>query len=337
MLVYIVMDRESRCRVLQPGPYLAALIALGLFAPHVFWMARNDFITIHYGLERSADKSTLMSHFKNPVLFSLSQFYRLLPVVFVLLPLIPGRWRFRTLTPDERRDRDYLLFTVAGPVGLLLLVSFVTGGQIREIWGSPLWAFVGLLLLVALRLDVDAAALARARGRFALVAASFVVFALLKNYCEPALWKRPGRIHFPGPQLAEEVTRLWAEHSARPFAIVGGECWIAGNISFYALHRPSMYSSGSVGYPVMEARATPWTSDADMSARGGILVWDAARTGDDLPAEFRQRFPAARLQQVLVLPYQCLSELPPVRVGLAFVLPGESTGGMVAASVSSSQ
>src|SRR5207248_7782920 len=59
MLVYVLTDRQARRCFGRPGPYLAALVALGLFAPHVVWMARNDFITIRYGLERSADKPTL--------------------------------------------------------------------------------------------------------------------------------------------------------------------------------------------------------------------------------------------------------------------------------------
>jgi hypothetical protein len=82
----------------------------------------------------------------------------------------------------------------------------------------------------------------------------------------------------------------------------------------------------------MDARTTPWTSDEDMRARGGVLVWDAAHMGDVLPAELRQRFPAAQLQVPLVLPYRCLTQLPPARVGLALVLP-DAHPGVVAANV----
>lgn len=320
MALVFLIDRPARRLLSRPGPYLAAALALGLFAPHLLWMIDNEFVTIRYGLDRSANPGPWLNHLEYPLLFSLSQLGRLLPVLFVLLPLTSWFWQWRR-TDAEARDRDYLLLLVLGPVVLLLLVSLLSGKQLREVWGSPLWTFTGLLLLAALRLDVTARTLTRTDWHLGVVVVLFLGFALAKNYLEPALSHRPGRIHFPGKRLAEEVTRAWVEQCGEPFPIVGGECWLAGNISCYAAHRPSLYSSGLVGYVAMDARITPWTSDEGMRRRGGVIVWYADQTGDDLPAGLRERFPAARVQPPLLLPYQCPQSLPPARIGIAFVLP----------------
>ncbi len=323
MMLFLFCHRSTRRLLGRPGPYLSATIALGLFAPHACWLVRNEFITIRYGMERSANLGSWFNHFLYPVQFSLSQLGRLLPVLFVLTPLIS--WKRRRHDAAARPDRDFLLMMVLGPVALLLLVSLLSGKLLREIWGSPLWTFTGLLLLVALRREATAPALRKARRNLAIVVMLFVSIALAKNYLEPALSHRPGRIHFPGKQLAAEVTRVWKDYCDEPFPIVAGECWLAGNISCYAAHHPSMYSSGIVGYPIMDARVTPWTSDEDLRVRGGVLVWDASRSGEGIPPELRERFPNARLQPLLILPYQCPQQVAPARIGVALVVPEGST------------
>jgi 4-amino-4-deoxy-L-arabinose transferase-like glycosyltransferase len=320
MVLYVAVDHGARRCLRRPGPYLAALTALALFLPHALWMVLTHFHTVTYALDRAADAPTWGNHLRNPVAFALSQVGRLLPVLFVLAPLTTCCWRLRQLTPAERRARNYLLAVVLGPVGLLLLLSLGTGCQVREIWGSPLWTFTGLLALVLLRTEATPATLARSRWGLAMVVVFFVGFTLVKNYAGPEFNGRPGRIHLPGKELAQEITRRWHEKCARPFGVVGGEPWLAGNVACYAEQRPSLYSTGDTGYLVMDQRIT-WTNDDDLCRRGGVLVWDAEQVGAELPGAFRKRFPTAAVQPPLTLAYCCATAVPPVRVGMAFVLP----------------
>ena len=46
MAAWVALDRPSRRLLARPGPYLAAGIAAGLFAPHVVWAAAHDFVTV---------------------------------------------------------------------------------------------------------------------------------------------------------------------------------------------------------------------------------------------------------------------------------------------------
>jgi 4-amino-4-deoxy-L-arabinose transferase-like glycosyltransferase len=316
--VLLLAPGARRCWA-HPGPYLGALVALLVFLPHALWAARHDFATLKYGLDRSAPAAHWLGALESPLFFSLSQVGRLLPVLFILVPLTSYVWRLRAPAPGEGLDRQVLLALVAGPVALLLVLSLATGRQLREIWGSPLWTFAPLTLLFLLRVEAGMPALARAGRRWGAVVVLVVGYALLKNSA-PSLHGSPGRIHFPGRALAEGVARRWGACEGRPFPVVAGDCWLAGNIGCYAAHRPSVYPSCGLGYLVMDPKATPWTGDDDVRRRGGVVVWDAGQLGCGLPPELARHFPGAEVQAPVVLAPHCRA--PEVRVGLAFVRPG---------------
>jgi 4-amino-4-deoxy-L-arabinose transferase-like glycosyltransferase len=326
LFVFLLCQPQARRCWGRPGPYLAALVALALFAPHARWMAQNAFITIRYGMERSDGGAGWLKHLKHPLLFALSQMGRLLPVFFLLLPLLSWRGRRRAVRAGRSFDRDYLLTAVLGPVALHLLYSLVTGAQLREIWGSPLWTFTGLLLLLVLKTDATRPVLARAWWRWGLVVVTFWVFALAKNYGSPALFGQPMRIHFPGKQLAEAVGERWRRCSDRALPLVAGECWLAGNVGCYAQPRPSVYFSSGLGHLVLDPKIVPWTGDEDLCARGGVLLWDAKEFGDAMPAQLRKRFPDAKVQEPVILSYACPIALAPARIGVAVQTPAVGMG-----------
>jgi hypothetical protein len=321
MAGFMLLHPQARSAWKRPGPYLALLVAALLFAPHLAWMVRNDFVTIHYALARSISKPGPWNHVTHPLFFLLSQLGRLVPVLLVLVPLTRWLWRWRPPVAEERFDRAFLLSVVLGPVVLLLLGSAWSGMQLIEVWGYPLWSFTGLLILHTLKLDLRGRAFAWTLACWGLVASAFLGFALVKNFGAPLLLGVAGRIHYPGRQLAHEVTRLWMRRFGKPFALVAGDCWVAGNIGCYAPQRPSVYLSPGLDYPFLDPKATPWTNDDDMRLRGGVIVWNAARWGDGLPLTLRQHFPRAEVQPPLILPCVCPGRVKPVRVGLAFVSP----------------
>lgn len=327
LLAFLVLRPRARRCWAGPGPYLAALVALAVFTPHLVWMVQNDFVTVRYGLERSDGGGGWLKHLKNPLLFALSQWGRLLPVFFLFLPLLSWRfwhWRRRALMPGQFFDRDYLLAAVLGPVALHLLLSLVSGAQLREIWGSPLWPYTGLLVLFLLRIDASRTALARAWRCWAVVVVGFGAVALAKNYASPALLGKPMRIHFPGKRLAEEAEERWRRCADGPMPLVAGECWLAGNVGCYARPRPSVYCSAALGYLEMDPRIVPWTGDEDLRKRGGVLLWDVEQLGEALPWQLRDRFPDAQAQEPIVLPYECRANVALVRIGVAVQRPASA-------------
>ncbi|MBI2300118.1 MAG: hypothetical protein HYU66_14440, partial [Armatimonadetes bacterium] len=132
----------------------------------------------------------------------------------------------------------------------------------------------------------------------------------------PVVTGQAVRIHFPGARLSGAVCEGWRQRYGGRLPLVAGDWLPAALVSFYAPGRPLVYADCN---PV----ESPWCSDQELNARGGVLVWDCEeRRSDLLPAPWQARFPRARPAGVLVLPKQTAARVPPARIGVAYLSPG---------------
>ena len=228
---------------------------------------------------------------------------------------------------------SFLAFAVLGPVLLHVVVALLTNSQLRDIWGVPLWTFIGVLILVRWAPDISE----RSWGFFVItwsdVASLLLTFTLLANVFGGAFRHHPRRIYYPGQQLSDEVTRRWENEFRSPLPLVAGDWWLAANVCVHADTPPILYSSrepASVnrfprsGDPARhyspDRKTSPWTSDDDFRRRGGVLLWDASVFGEDIPDRLRVRFPQAISHPPIVLPFQGGSRQE-LRVGCAILAP----------------
>ncbi len=330
-------------------PLIVALTAAVVFLPHFVWLWQHDFPTLRYAALRAAGDSEAFDHRLSALMFVLSQGVRLVPVVVVVAPLIWGGGALRDMGRMRRMgpmdfigpirpilpspDRAFVAVAVLGPVALHLVASLALGVTLRDIWGAPLWTFTGLLVLLFAEADTSD----RAWRRFSLAWGSIValsVVLVLAGNLVGGLRGKPQRIHYPGPRLAAEVTRRWQERFDQPLSLVAGDWWLAGLVCCHAPERPSLYASlepAAFGvdpwskpgdprrYASPDPRTSPWTSDAELCSRGGILVWDADCYGEDIPEWLRARFARALPEVPIVL--SCAAGGPKVRVGWAMIAP----------------
>jgi hypothetical protein len=316
LTLYVVASRRGRTALAGAGPWLAALVAALVFAPHGSWVLRHDFTPLRYAVFQTRSTSEWTAHLIRPGYFCLSQGIRLLPVLFVLVAVTSWRWRWRPLAEEQRWQRDFLLVAVLGPVALLVLLGLVLAFNVRDAYGSPLWTFVGVLMLVSVQTLSSTRTLPRLRWHFAAVLLFFVCFALGDACLKEAITGRPRRGRFPGRALAETVARRWQARFGCALPLVSGDPWLAYTVSCQGRHRPTLHLFALGSYEL-----TPWVSDADLRTRGGALLWDAGQLGDDLPALFRPSIAGAQVQPALVLEYPGWHRLPPARIGLAFIPP----------------
>jgi 4-amino-4-deoxy-L-arabinose transferase-like glycosyltransferase len=316
--VYVLTDRTARSCLATPGPYLAGIIATAIVTPHLLWLVRNDFITFTYAAERSADLPGSWAHVKNPAAFLAGQIAILIPVAFLLWPVL-GRYRSQA----DQSARRFLHAAVLGPVVILLALSTVTGCQLRLVWASPLWTLVGAWLLANFSGDASAAAAKAVLLRWAVLMVVIFAFATGFQRVEPYLTGKAGRTLFPGKALTEVVSETFAARYGRPVPIAAGEPWRAGLVCCYAPNHPTLYSSGAMDYLVMDAKHTPWTSDADLNNRGGVILWDPDMAPPDVLDLLRDRFPRLEVQPELDLPYHTTAPVSAARTGWAVVPPAD--------------
>ncbi len=315
MVLFLILDTRARAAWRRPGLYLAGLVALGVFAPHAWWVLQNGFTTISYASQSLRSQQGWLGHLWHPTRFALGFGVIALPMLAILKPVLS--WRVCSASPvhrwpRQRWNRSFLVAMVAGPVVLHLLLALLIGSRLATAWGFPLFTFVGVLLLVALGKEPNRLTLMRFGRRWAVALSIFWGWALFQAFGQPYVSSHASRIHFPGRELTGQVKRLWQERCDQPFAVVAGDPWLAVNVACYAAHRPSAY---------LDASAARWTSDEDVRTRGGVLLWNAAQQGDGLPASVRPRFPSAEVLPPLVLPYHCAGQVQPARIGIALQLP----------------
>jgi hypothetical protein len=289
--------------------------------PHAIWLVASGFPTVSYVVERGRSGVGALGHILHPLDFLGRQLLALEFLFVTLLALVAWPLRLRSLDPDERFTRGYLLAIALGPGLVLLLVAAVTGMQLRAAWGMPLWSALGVLLLFCCETRPRGQLLRRAALAGALFGVINILLALVEGVAGPYVTSRGFRTHFPGRSLAARVVEVWEERFDVPLPLVGGERWLAGNVAFYAPSRPSVLTNGGLGGASPDEAACPWTSIADFKNRGGVLVWSADREGEALPSELRAHFPDAETLPTLTLPWQTRAPVKPVTIGIAVVAP----------------
>jgi dolichyl-phosphate-mannose-protein mannosyltransferase len=326
--LFVLSNREARRRAAGPGPYLALGTAALIVLPHAMWLVATGFPTLSYVAERGRSHAGLAGHIVNPLDFLGRQLLMLEFLFIALLPLVAWPPRIRSLDPRQRFTRQFLLAIGLGPGLVLVLVSVVTGMQLRAAWGMPLWSALGVLVLFCLDTKPGPVMLRRAVIGCALFGVINVGLALAEGVAGPYVKAKGFRTHFPGRLLAARVAEAWDRRFAVPLPLVAGERWLADNVAFFAPSRPSVLTDGGLGSATLDETACPWTSIADFKKRGGVLVWSVDREGAALPAELKAHFPNAEALPTLSLPWQTGAHVKPVRIGVALVAPARAEGGL---------
>src|ERR1700674_459877 len=189
--LFLLLDREARKALRTPGPYLALLAALVVMAPHLLWLAQNDFLPFAYAEARAAPSRGAIDHLWRPLQFLLEQLGFLMPALLIAAPLayLPAKW-----TPDCRQghapawppapgeaalgaadayDRRIVAVLACGPLAAVLALSALSGRGTVAMWGYPLFLFLGLSIVLAARTGLSPARAARVLLVWALVFTGF--------------------------------------------------------------------------------------------------------------------------------------------------------------------
>ncbi|HXQ40798.1 MAG TPA: glycosyltransferase family 39 protein [Candidatus Udaeobacter sp.] len=314
ILLFLVFDPMARPRWRGPGPYLMAAAFLALLAPNIWWLVHSGFQPLRYVDQRAIVASRWYDYLWFPVRWTGSQILALLPVVGLLALIVarPGRAGLARLRSASFEQR-YALMLGLGPFLFTTLVAIPLGRLPLAMWGYPLWCFTPLALLAWLKPAPD-------RRRLALFARWVVVVLLAwpiaygaTELGEPFLRDRPKATQFPGREMAALITERWHAEIGTALVYVTGTEFEANNMAVYSPDRPHVLVHA-------DPALSPWIDMADLKRRGAVLVWSPA-SGGISPQDLLARFPAAEMQDPLVLPRHTLYPRKPVTVFYAFLKP----------------
>jgi len=263
-VLFMLFDREARRAFATPGPWLALCVALAVAAPHIVWLYQSDFLPFAYASHRATPVRGWFDHMLHPAVFLGSQIFFLLPSFLIAAAMFwPAEGKKSLVRPPDRRIVTLLAF---GPALTMIAITAVTGRGAVAMWGYPLWLFLGLWLVMAARVSLDAARLTRIIGAWAIVFTIFVAAFIVNYLVLPPLDHRYRAVLFPGDRLGEMLTARFHDATGMPLRYVIGSMWDGGNLAHYSPDQPQVLIDGS------PARAT-WIDLDNLRDKGAVLVW----------------------------------------------------------------
>jgi 4-amino-4-deoxy-L-arabinose transferase-like glycosyltransferase len=294
LAAYLVFDAQGRRALLTPGPYVAALVALIVAAPHLLWLVQNDFLPLRYAEARAVTARGALGHLVYPLFFAGAQLAWLLPSLLIAAALFLKRDTNDPATPTQT-DLRIVSLLAFGPFAFVIAASAITGRGLITMWGYPLWLFAGLWCVLIARQAITRERIGAIAATWAATTAVYALVFVLQYAVLPHFDKRYRASLFPGAGIAERLTAgFQTATGAKPHYIVSS-MWLGGNISHYAPGvRPRVVIDGK------PARA-PWIDLADLKKRGAIVAWMDSDPAV-MPQAFAQIAAGAELQPPLTVP-----------------------------------
>ena len=217
--------------------YLIILeVFLVLLIPHMIWLYQNDFVTISYGLERTAfEKSVIIDHLKHPVTFLLKQIALLIPFFLLTFSLLK---KFNLKINFKDKKIIFLFSITMLPIILILFTSFITGSKIRTMWMTPFYLFFGVFFVYIFKAQINLKKI-----NLFLYGFLFLFFLSPIVYSFISIKQDNKRTDYSGKEIADLVERRWSKNFSNEIMYVIGDEWHAGNLSYHLSTRPKWLES----------------------------------------------------------------------------------------------
>jgi len=274
----IVLRPSLRVRLREPGPYVACVLAVLVFAPVLVWNARHDWISFRFQLEHGLGKpkgSALNRELEmlggqlglvTPILFALaaSSVWQALrrPAAALPHPRIPA-------SPHPRGDLYFALAIVALGNWAFFVYSAIHR-RVEANWPAP--AYIPALVLLASQVvDSPSAALSRWLKRGLVFAA--VVVAVLYAYVLSPLQPIPARRDPLARAAGWDVLAMQVDSVRRT---LGARVWVGADryqeVSELAYHLPGRPEVVCVCLAGRHNQYELWPSFTSHAAQGDALV-----------------------------------------------------------------
>jgi 4-amino-4-deoxy-L-arabinose transferase-like glycosyltransferase len=269
-VVVIAVIAAIACLVFAPlrgqfrtaRPYLAVALSLLIFTPHVIWLFRNDFMPLTYAADRADGGKA-----DQPLLFLLVQLTDHAAILVLLAAAGISALRDSARLDTAGEARLFLRLLTFGPALLVVVGALLSGNDLLDMWGMPMFTSIGLWLVAEFGRDWSEAMI----RRLAIGATIIVVIAALV-FAGQAIWShshRPGRTFWPMAELAAKADAVWHAEVKTPLAITGGDKWLAGLVAVGLPQRPDVAAGNSL-------IASPWVSPEDVRVKGMLYLSDDA-------------------------------------------------------------
>ena len=308
---------ELKQALKSPGLYLAGVVSLIIFLPHLVWMKEHDWITLTYGLKRGGtDPVHWWQHLWNPLEFLFTQ-------AAILAPLILTALFCRIKSADEPEKIPGSCGMAMGAYLAVAALSLATGMEPVTMWAAPMALGVGLWFVPRFRMELHPRAILVA---MVLMSATFTIAYGIVYGLGPLFRDKPHRVNYPGKPLAQAVEQSWHEKQSAPLPYIVADEFLGGIVNYYSSDRPAVMIRGSL------ARST-YLTEEQVRQKGAIILWLKARDflsekktplGQVFP-DLAKRFPTLEPLPDLIVPWPRMPNHQAGRFGVAYIPPHSPT------------
>ena len=301
----------------NPGIYVAGIVSILLFLPHLLWMKQHDWITITYGIRRGASEQAYWwHHLLNPLEFIGMQAGILLPLI--ILSLIGWRKGLKRGVKEDA-PRGAMMLALAG-YGSLVVLSLAIGMAPVTMWTAPMPLAIGLWLVPRFGLEHIPKTVITT---IAVMSMLFITAYGVTYGLGPQIRKKPHRVTHPGKELAAAVEKRWHDQYDRPLPFLVAYEFYGGIVNHYGQDEVAVMICGQTD------RMT-YLTDEEVHQQGGLVLWMKSRYSedvhemksmDDVYPDLRERFPQIVEQEDLIVPYPRKSDGLAGRYGIATIPP----------------
>lgn len=281
----------------SPALWISAAVGAALVAPHLYWLAQHDFITLQYAAARGAATAGRLATMRDYLAATLA--YASIATLLALWAIAAGRTTVADVLAPRASTRRALLGLFAMPILLPLTLTLAAGSHVNGLWTMPALALLPLVLLSSdrpLRQDRTATILAAA----AVVPLAFACLSPIVAVAQA--WDRPDEVDLR--KLAAAVAEAWAPQGA-PLRLVAGPEELAYGVAFYAPGRPS-------AFPNLSFVWAPFLTEARVQHDGIVVVCGVAHAPCLAAARERtQATPGARQIEISIAGGSFVRPLPP--------------------------
>lgn len=249
---------------LSKKPWLALLLALLIFAPHVYWLFSNDWLPFHYTQSRAAEASGAQR--LSALTFLLTQAANHLPLMLVLLLTRTKIARPHTDNVSPQNFR-FLLALGIGPALLISLLGAGFGIVLRDMWGLPMWTLSALLVSTAIPAHTFPRQQSKLWRTWAIWLLLVSTLTMLYTGFGGQIRQKATRMDWPQQALAAHADQTWQTHSHCRLDTVASHYWLAGTVAAYSQFQPSVLIAGEAAY-------SPWISPAHLQQHGVLAFWE---------------------------------------------------------------
>jgi 4-amino-4-deoxy-L-arabinose transferase-like glycosyltransferase len=244
----------------SPAPYISVAACALLFAPHVWWLVKNDFAPFRYVEEKTAHTGAQI--YLSALIFILGCIgFTLLDVLLIGLSRRANRQTGDAPAPAVSPELGRFIAILAlGPFVLTLFSALAVHLKLSTNFASPIFFLVPLLLIQTFKPPP-----ARLNQLAGLAVALLYAGALLAAPAVPYIAKQQGLDTKHMLAVAREAKRFWRDRTGLPLRAVAGEEAYAMAAAFYSGDDTSVF----LGFDLSHS---PWISRSSLAETGFLGI-----------------------------------------------------------------